>query len=95
MDADVLDPPVSTPRSGSAHPLAWFLAKRIVAAVVTLFAISILIFVGTSVLPGDAASAILGRDATPSSLAALREQLHLNQPLTRAIRALDQRCAPR
>ena len=82
VDADVLDPPVSTPRSGSAHPLAWFLAKRIVAAAVTLFAISILIFVGTSVLPGDAASAILGRDATPSSLAALREQLHLNQPLT-------------
>jgi peptide/nickel transport system permease protein len=82
VDADVLEPPVSTPRRPSSHPLAWFLAKRVAAAIVTLFVISILIFVGTSVLPGDAAYAILGRDATPSSLAALREQLHLNQPVT-------------
>jgi peptide/nickel transport system permease protein len=82
VDADVLEPAVSTRRRASSHPLAWFLAKRIVAAIFTLFVISVLIFVGTSVLPGDAASAILGRDATPASLAALRAQLHLNQPLT-------------
>jgi peptide/nickel transport system permease protein len=81
VDADALEPPVSAPRRASSHPLLWFLAKRIVAAAITLFVISILIFLGTSVLPGDAAYAILGRNATPASLAALREQLHLNDPL--------------
>jgi len=81
VDADLLESPVSVPRRASSHPLLWFLGKRILAAFVTLFVISILIFLGTSVLPGDAAYAILGRDATPASLAAMREQLHLNDPL--------------
>ncbi len=58
-----------------------FLARRVLVALVTLFVISVLIFVGTQVLPGDAASAILGRNSTPASLAALRHQLHLDQPL--------------
>jgi peptide/nickel transport system permease protein len=43
--------------------------------------VSIVIFVATQALPGDTARAILGRTATPASLAALREQLHLNRPL--------------
>jgi peptide/nickel transport system permease protein len=47
----------------------------------TLFLVSIVIFAATQALPGDAARAILGRDATPESVAALRVQLHLNQPV--------------
>jgi peptide/nickel transport system permease protein len=46
-----------------------------------LFLVSVIVFAATQVLPGDAARAILGRNATPASLAALRAQLHLNQPL--------------
>jgi peptide/nickel transport system permease protein len=47
----------------------------------TLFLVSIVIFAATQALPGDAARAVLGRDATPESVAALRVQLHLNQPV--------------
>jgi len=46
-----------------------------------LVLVSIVVFAATQALPGDAARAILGRNATPDSLKALREQLHLNQPL--------------
>ena len=47
---------------------------------VTLIVVSLLIFVGTSVLPGDVANIILGQMATPESLAALRSKLGLDQP---------------
>lgn len=59
-----------------------FLVQRIFLAVVTLWAISVLIFVGTEILPGDVASAVLGRDATPEALAAIRERLGLSRPAT-------------
>ena len=48
--------------------------------VVMLFVVSVVIFVGTSVLPGDVAQIILGQMATPESLAALRAKLGLDQP---------------
>src|SRR5260221_6121751 len=43
--------------------------------------VSIVVFAATQALPGDPARAILGRSATPSSLAALRLKLHLDQPI--------------
>jgi peptide/nickel transport system permease protein len=49
-------------------------------AVVTLFIISLIIFVGVEALPGDTATAYLGQSATPESLAALRERFGLNAP---------------
>ncbi len=48
--------------------------------IATLFVVSILIFIGTSVLPGDVANIILGQMATPETLAALRAKLGLDQP---------------
>ncbi len=48
--------------------------------IATLIVVSVLIFVGTSVLPGDVAQIILGQMATPESLAALRAKLGLDQP---------------
>jgi peptide/nickel transport system permease protein len=61
------------------HPLAWFVVKRIGAALLTLIAVSILVFVGTELL-GDPASAFLGRNATPESLAELRTLMGLDEP---------------
>jgi peptide/nickel transport system permease protein len=42
--------------------------------------LSVLVFAGTEMLPGDAATAILGRQATPESLQAIRDQLELDKP---------------
>src|SRR5207302_1647531 len=61
------------------RPLARFVARRIAAGVATLFVVSMLLFAGTSILPGDVASAVLGRDSTPAGLAQLRQELHLNR----------------
>jgi peptide/nickel transport system permease protein len=57
-----------------------FVAGRLLAMVVLLFILSALIFAGTELLPGDAATAVLGREATPQSLAAVREKLGLDEP---------------
>ena len=57
-----------------------FTARRLFLAVVTLFIISLIIFVGVEALPGDTATAYLGQSATPESLAALRERFGLNAP---------------
>lgn len=54
--------------------------NRVSLSVVTLFMTSLVIFFMVEILPGDVASHILGRDATPESLAALRSRLHLNLP---------------
>ncbi len=56
------------------------LTKRILLGLLTLFAISIIIFLAVSMLPGDAAQAILGQAATPETVAALRKQLGLDLP---------------
>ena len=54
--------------------------QRLGLGVLTLFAASILIFIGTEILPGDLASAILQNSATPESLAKLRLDLGLDRP---------------
>ena len=56
------------------------LAQRISLGLVLIFFVSIMIFLGTQILPGDVAQAILGQSATPESLANLREELGLNIP---------------
>jgi peptide/nickel transport system permease protein len=62
------------------HPLLFFVGRRLALAVLTLLVVSVLIFVGTQILPGDVANAILGRNATPQGLASLRHQLGLDRP---------------
>jgi peptide/nickel transport system permease protein len=55
--------------------------QRLVMASVLLFVVSALSFVLVSLTPGDAASQILGINATPAQYAELRQQLGLNLPL--------------
>jgi peptide/nickel transport system permease protein len=66
---------------GPRSPLWGFILRRLVLGIVVLVLVSVVVFAATQALPGDAARAILGRNATPASLQGLREQLHLNRPL--------------
>lgn len=60
-----------------------FLLRRIALGLLTLLLVSIVVFAATQALPGNAAVAILGRNATPARIAALTRQLHLNEsPIT-------------
>lgn len=63
-----------------SFPIVKLVAQRVALGILLLLAVSVLIFAGTQILPGDVAQAILGQSATPESLANLREQLGLNQP---------------
>ena len=47
----------------------------------TLFIVSVLIFLCTSVIPGDAVTVILGKNGTPETVSALQERLGLDAPL--------------
>lgn len=60
--------------------MAAFLLRRLGGAVLTVLLASILIFGTLQALPGDVATQILGKDATPQAVAQLSAQLHLNQP---------------
>ncbi len=55
------------------------LLARLGISFVTLWVVSVLIFIGTNLLPGDVAQIILGQMATPESTAALREKLGLDK----------------
>ena len=61
--------------------MAYFLFRRTLGFVLTLLAVSVVVFAVMNILPGDPALTILGLDATEDALAALREQLGLNDPL--------------
>jgi peptide/nickel transport system permease protein len=54
--------------------------KRLGLGLLTLFVVSILIFFAVELLPGDLAEAVLGQGATEETVAAMREQLGLDQP---------------
>lgn len=61
------------------HPLLRYISRRAIAGVFTLWVISVLIFAATSVLPGDVARAILGRNATPEAVEEIRVRLQLDR----------------
>ena len=70
----------AVPRKRPA-PVRDFIVSRGVSGGVSLFIVTLLVFSGTALLPGDAASALLGQSATPEALEAIRRNLGLDQPL--------------
>ena len=54
--------------------------RRIAIGFATLIVVSVIVFLATSILPGDVAQIILGQSATPETLAALRAELGMDQP---------------
>ncbi len=56
------------------------LIQRVSLGLLILFVVSLIIFLGVSLLPGDAAQAMLGQSATPETVAALRKQMGLDLP---------------
>ncbi|WP_424814382.1 ABC transporter permease [Roseococcus sp. YIM B11640] len=61
--------------------MATFLAKRFLAVIFVLWAMTVLVFAIVNILPGSVAHMILGEFATNEAIAALEERLGLNDPL--------------
>jgi peptide/nickel transport system permease protein len=60
--------------------IAPLIVRKLAAGLLLLLAVSALIFAGTQILPGDVATAMLGQNATPTAIAAIRSELGLDQP---------------
>ncbi len=58
-----------------------FLVKRLMFAVVTLFAVLTLVFAVVRIVPGDPALVILGDQADAAAIAALQKRLGLDRPI--------------
>lgn len=58
-----------------------FIARRLALGLITLWVVSVLIFVGTHILPGNPGRAMLGPFASPEAVAALNHDLGADQPL--------------
>ena len=63
-----------------SSPLVRQVAQRLLIGALMLVGVSVLIFAGTQMLPGDVAQAILGQSATPEALANLRKEMGLGEP---------------
>jgi peptide/nickel transport system permease protein len=61
-------------------PLLKQVGQRVALGLLLLLGVSVLIFAGTLLLPGDVAQAVLGQSATPEALANLRREMGLNDP---------------
>jgi peptide/nickel transport system permease protein len=60
--------------------LSTLIGQRLLVGVLILLFVSVLVFIGTEILPGDVAQAILGQSATPELVAIIRERLGLDDP---------------
>jgi peptide/nickel transport system permease protein len=67
--------------SGSAARLAGFIGTRLALALITLWLLSVIVFAGGQLLPGNVGRAILGNLADAQAVAALNHQLGVDRPL--------------
>lgn len=58
-----------------------YVFKKVMTMVITLFAVTLFVFLAFHVISGDPAISMLGTEATPAKLEALREELGLNDPV--------------
>ena len=61
--------------------IADIIIRRLGLGLVTLFFVSVLIFISVNSLPGDFAQEILGQGATPEAVAAIRAEIGLDRPI--------------
>ena len=68
-------------RTGRNPAIARFLGTRLAFSLVTLMILSVMVFLGGQVLPGDVGRAVLGPLADERAVAALNHQLGVDRPL--------------
>jgi peptide/nickel transport system permease protein len=70
----------ATLRRLARSPALRLSGRRLLSAIPVVWGVTFLTFIVLNALPGDAASALLGINATPAELRAFRIKLHLNEP---------------
>src|SRR3712207_4209542 len=87
ITAEAVSQPARRRRVRLGGPVLTMVVQRIALGLLLLIAVSILIFAGTQILPGDVATAMLGQQATPEAVANIRQELGLDRPAV--VRYLD------
>ena len=67
-------------RAASRSPILRLIGRRLLTAIPVLWGVTLVTFVVVNVLPGDAATTLLGGDATPQQVESLRQRLGLDEP---------------
>jgi peptide/nickel transport system permease protein len=68
-------------RALAQRPITAMIIRRSLLGVLTIVLIAIIVYAATTVIPGDAATAILGNQATPNRIEKLRIELGLDEPV--------------
>src|ERR1700760_3868284 len=76
-----LTPTPSRAATGNAGRVVRFLATRVGLSLITLWLLSVIVFAGGQLLPGDIGRAVLGPLADARAVAALDHQLGADRPL--------------
>lgn len=63
------------------NPITRMVVQRLVLGLLTMLAVSVVIFAAIAMLPGDFARAVLGQSATPETIAAFQRELGLDRPI--------------
>src|SRR5207247_2890760 len=67
--------------SGRGGPVTRFLLRRLLLALVTLWLLSLIVFLAANLLPGDVGRRILGPFADPRAVASLNHRLGVDRPI--------------
>jgi len=78
--ASEVEGPSTRARVRHRFPLGFYVLRRAVAGAVTVLIASVVIFAAITLLPGNVAQIILGRNATPQTVAAIEHQLNQGLP---------------
>lgn len=68
-------------RALADRPITAMIIRRSLLGLLTIVMIAIIVYAATTVIPGDAAQAILGNTATPGRVEKLRVELGLDEPV--------------
>ncbi|QXJ23284.1 ABC transporter permease [Actinomadura graeca] len=71
----------AAPRHSRRAALPWLIGRSALTGVVTLWCVSVIVFVATQAMPGDVAHIILGPGASTDQVAQLRQNMGLDEPL--------------
>lgn len=81
IDEERRSPPAAVARMLAPSPMVQFVLRRVGAGVLSLLAVSVLVFLATNALPSNVADIVLGKNATPERVRSLEHLLHLDRPL--------------
>ena len=91
LRAPCADPSLLRPcgTAGAAPVMLKFLARRALLSLITLAILSVVVFLGGQLLPGDVGRAVLGPLADARAVAVFNHQVGVDRPLVDSVLGLD------